>query len=72
MTNHTAGHNTHYVGCVLLGNYDVAPVGDGMEAGIEMVRRHLDGMGITREMLHRDTKATACPGRYAVEYLRKK
>lgn len=72
VTNHTAGHNTHYVGCVLLGNYDVAPVGDRMEAGIEMVRRHLDGMGITREMLHRDTKATACPGRYAVEYLRKK
>lgn len=70
VTNHTAGHNTHYVGCVLLGNYDVQPLTPRMETGIEMVRRHLDGIGIRRELLHRDTKATACPGRYAVQYLR--
>lgn len=66
---HTQGHNTAGAGFVLVGNYEHdRPTGAQIEAVAwtlqEGVRRgwwryaELDGG-------HRDTKATACPGRYA-------
>lgn len=68
-TNHTEGHNSKGVGIVLLGNYDVNRPSEAMQASIERVRAYMDGRGIRVEYWHRETKSTACPGRYAVEYL---
>lgn len=69
ITNHTANHNSKGVGIVLLGNYDVSRPSEAMQASIERVRAYMDGRGIRVEYWHRETKSTACPGRYAVEYL---
>lgn len=69
ITNHTSGRNTKGVGIVLLGNYDVSRPSEAMQASIERVRAYMDGRGIRVEYWHRETKSTACPGRYAVEYL---
>jgi len=69
-TNHTEGHNSKGVGIVLLGNYEVNRPSDAMAKAIGRVRAYMDLIDITEERLHRDTKATACPGRYAVEVLR--
>jgi len=69
ITNHTSGRNTKGVGIVLLGNYDVSRPSEAMQASIERVRAYMDGRGIRVEYWHRETKATVCPGRYAVEYL---
>jgi hypothetical protein len=68
-TNHTAGRNSKGVGVVLLGNYDTHYLTGEMEAAIERTRDYLDERGITQEQFHRDVKATACPGRYAVQVL---
>lgn len=69
ITNHTANHNSKGVGVVLLGNYDVSRPSEAMQASIERVRAYMDEKGIRAEHWHRETKSTACPGRYAVEYL---
>ena len=68
-TNHTEGHNSKGVGVVLLGNYDVNRPSEAMVKAIGRVRMYLDLIDITEERMHRETKSTACPGRYAVEYL---
>lgn len=70
-SNHTAGHNSRGVGIVLLGNYDEAIPSAAMQQGIERVDGYLDARGIRVHRLHRDVKATACPGKYAVLYLKK-
>ncbi len=69
ITNHTANHNSKGVGIVLLGNYDTQRPTEAMMASIERVRAYMDGRGIRVEYWHCETKSTACPGRYAVEYL---
>lgn len=68
-TNHTEGHNSKGVGVVLLGNYDVNRPSEAMVKAIGRVRMYLDLIDITEERMHREVKATACPGRYAIEYL---
>lgn len=70
LTNHTSGNNTRGVGVVLLGNYEKDALTPAMEASIERVRKWMKGKGIMEEKLHRDVKATACPGKNAVAYLR--
>ncbi len=69
-TNHTAGRNTKGIGVVLLGNYEEHELSEAMKKSIGRVRMYLDLIDITKELLHRDVKATACPGKYAVEFLR--
>jgi len=68
---HTAGHNARNVGVVLVGNFEKALVPEAMEKSIEKVREWLDEKGIREDRLHRELGATACPGRYAVEVLRR-
>ena len=70
MTNHTAKHNTRGVATVLVGNFDIYPVPDAMLPVIEQVRDYYRSKGINVEAMHRDVKATACPGRFAVKTLR--
>lgn len=69
-SNHTAGHNSHGVGIVLLGNYDEHEPSEAMVKAIRKVRKYLDVIDITEDRLHRDVKATICPGRYAVKVLK--
>lgn len=71
ITNHTANHNSKGVGVVLLGNYDVSRPSEAMQASIERVRAYMDEKGIRAEHWHREVKATVCPGRYAVEVLKR-
>ena len=70
-TNHTEGHNSKGVGVVLLGNYDVNRPSEAMVKAIGRVRMYLDLIDITEERMHREVKATVCPGRYAVEVLKR-
>jgi hypothetical protein len=70
VTNHTAKHNSKGVATVLVGSFDLYPVPDAMLPVIEQVRDYYRSKGINVEALHRDVKATACPGRFAVKTLR--
>lgn len=70
-TNHTAGRNGTGVSAVLVGNYDLYAMSPEMEASVHVVRRLIRSYGIKKEELHRDVKATACPGKHATEFLRK-
>lgn len=70
VTNHTAKHNSKGVATVLVGNFDIYPMPDAMLPVIGQVRDYYRSKGIILEALHRDVKATACPGRFAVKTLR--
>lgn len=68
-TNHTAGRNSKGVSAVFLGNYDNYPPNEAQKEAAEKVRRLMRYYGIEEEYLHREIKATACPGKYMASYL---
>lgn len=70
ISNHTQGYNTRWCGLVLLGNYHTNDLSPAMKASIETLRGLMDNAGIRDELLHLETKATACPGKYAAAHLR--
>lgn len=68
---HTANHNRRNVGIALIGNYHQRDLTPEMKASILKVLSWLgEQVEVEYIWLHRDTKPTACPGDYAVEYLR--
>ncbi len=69
-TNHTAGHNSRGVATVLVGNFESYDLTPKMYATCLKVRGYYRSKGIMLEAMHRDVRATACPGRYAVKKLR--
>jgi hypothetical protein len=69
---HTEGHNTAGAGIALVGNYDRAtPTAMQLDAVADLLA-HGAGRWWKRPRLsggHRDTKATACPGKHAYELI---
>ena len=70
-SNHASGHNHRTIGIVLVGNYqDREPTEAMMSAAARLQEDLCDTHDIMYVWLHRDTKATDCPGRHAVDVLR--
>lgn len=67
---HASGHNRNTIGVVLIGNYHDRELTEEMEEAIVTTNEYLrDEHELEFSWLHRETKATACPGDYAVEFL---
>ena len=68
--NQTGGHNSRTMGLVMDGNYHTGPLGDAQKQATERLALHVaDQYGIPHIQPHRNLKATACPGRYAMDAL---
>lgn len=68
-TNHTAGHNTHGCSAVFPGNYENYELNDKQKEAVEKLRRIARWLGIEEEKIHKEVRATACPGKYAAKWL---
>ncbi len=67
---HAQGYNSKTIGAVLIGNYDQREMTPEMEEAAIALSEYLrDRYDLKFSWLHRDTKATACPGKYAAEFL---
>lgn len=64
---HTAGHNTRGIGIALIGNYETNQVTGAQKEALAWLLQHLAAQGLPGQFDggHRDTKATACPGKNA-------
>lgn len=68
---HASGHNFHSLGTVYLGNYEVEePTHEMMVARKWLADAIKEAYGVTCFVLHRDLKATLCPGSKLVPVLR--
>lgn len=68
-TNHAPGYNETHAAIALLGNYDLHDLPDRVKRVIDVIWIENESNGL-EQVLHSDTKATACPGSYARSYLR--
>lgn len=67
---HAQGYNRTTIGVVLVGNFQERGLTPEMESSILKMREHLaEEYGITQHVLHRDLKATLCPGDSAALFL---
>ena len=68
--NQTANHNSSTIGLVMLGNFHTTTLSEAQE---EATRRYATYLCETYGYLyirpHRDYRATACPGKYAMQQL---
>lgn len=70
LTYHAQGHNSHSIGVVLVGNYEDRELTEAMKEAIVKMSEYLaEEYNCRKILLHRDTKATLCPGRYAGNFL---
>ena len=70
-SNHAQGHNKHTIAIALLGNYHDRDITPAMESSIIRLSAYLrDEYNLKYFWLHRDTKATACPGDFAARFTR--
>lgn len=68
---HTSGYNRGNIGIVLVGNYQERELPLEMKKSILMVLEWVESeVEVQHIWLHKDAKATACPGKYAINYLR--
>lgn len=68
---HTSGYNRGNIGIVLVGNYQERELPLEMKKSILMVLEWVESeVEVQHIWLHNDAKATACPGKYAINYLR--
>jgi len=71
-SHHAAGHNRNNIGIVLIGNYEDNEPSPQMLASAKIIQRNLvQQYNIKHVWLHKDTKATLCPGKHATKTLRK-
>lgn len=67
---HAAGYNRNTIGVVLIGNYHDRALTEEMEEAIVTLNEYLrDEYDLQFSWMHRETRPTACPGDYAVDYL---
>lgn len=69
-TYHTAGYNSRGISCVLLGNYQARTPDPYMTRTIAEAIAYYRALGINEFYLHRDVKATLCPGDSAAPIIR--
>lgn len=71
ITNQTEGMNTATIGVVLVGNYEENEPSEDTKKSALKLDEYLNTEWDFRFIcLHKDTKATLCPGKYAEKYLR--
>jgi len=70
ISNHTQGQNSVNVGVVMIGNHETAPLSEEDQHALEHLDDYLYNIGIRKMYWHRMTKATLCPGKYTIEYLK--
>lgn len=67
---HTQGYNRKTMSIVLIGNYHEREMSDAMKRSVVLLCSYL---GIEYDLqylwMHSETKSTACPGKYAKEFL---
>lgn len=69
-TNHAQGVNSRTIGVCLIGNYQEQPVPPEVIRSFIHLRAFINTTyGQKAVLWHRETKATDCPGRYAIEAL---
>lgn len=69
-TNHAQGHNSHTIGVVMVGNYDlIHPTPIMVGSASHLVRYLGEVYGARMVLFHRDLKATDCPGIFAAQDL---
>ncbi len=67
---HTQGHNRHNVGVVLVGDYEAKEPSEAMIRSLGMLIEDLRGKyRMDHAWMHRETKATLCPGSRAVPHV---
>lgn len=70
ITYHAEGRNSKTIGVVLIGNYQERELTEAMKATAVKMEEYLSAeYHLKYVWLHRETKATACPGRYATDFL---
>lgn len=71
ISTHAKGYNSRTIGVVLIGNYHEREMTNEMKSALIGV---LEELGDTYKLkfvwAHRDARKTACPGKYAYEFLR--
>lgn len=68
---HASGYNRRAIAIALLGNYHERPMTEEMKAAaLDMQYELAERYDLKWSCLHNETKATACPGRYATEFLK--
>lgn len=66
-SNQALGHNSHTIGVALIGNYHVSSPSKQMEAAMARLQDYaMTKYDLKTSWYHGETKATACPGRYAI------
>ena len=69
-SNHAEGYNKSTISVALIGNYQEGAMSAKMESSAIRLNEWLRGQyKLEFAWLHKDTKATACPGKYAEEIL---
>lgn len=70
-SNHAAGQNKRTIGVVLIGNYqEREPSEEMLSAAARLQDDLIEAHDLQYIWLHRDVKATDCPGRFVVPVLR--
>ena len=69
---HASGNNSRAIGVALIGNYHERALTEEMKISIRFMYHMLRNKypSINVQKLHRETKATICPGQYASEYIK--
>lgn len=69
VTYHAKGYNYRTIGVALIGNFDEKEMPERMKGSLVKLLNHLKGERPLKYVcLHRQTKATACPGKYATSF----
>jgi len=68
---HAQGHNRKTIGIVLIGNYHEREMTEEMKEAIVQLQGWLkEKYELKYSWYHGETKATACPGKYAIPFLK--
>lgn len=68
---HTSGYNSRAISVVLVGDYHEKEMSEAMKVSVIRLAAHLkDKYNLRYVALHKDVKATACPGSHAEPWLR--
>lgn len=70
ISNHTQGQNSANIAVVMIGNYETATLSEEDQHALEHLDDYLYNLGIKKMYWHRMTKATLCPGKNVITFLK--